>query len=399
MRKEWRNALFSLILLINGATVASAQHDSEKRAVSAPAECVRLAVEVTWSLSKADPAPSRATTSPKDKSSGEPEFTLAVTSGRVLDVLDWPAGNAKHGSLARMGNLSPDPQGSWNLGTATEGRVRARIEAPIDASLVLRGGDQAIGMPLAAVLERPQRTPPQSRLVVSVERLPWDSIIIDLGDSVRDGIVAPGATVPMSVGFNIIWPEASEVSVRTSAVLRPQAGGDILWRDEPREVIPANLAEPPTRIWNVRAPRAEGTYVLEVRATWESAAGHEGSRLARLIRRRRPGAVTSSAVRRVAFTVVDPDARVGAISLDASRARPKLIQSIFLDHAATDRSPLDGQPLREQDARSGRYPPKHSSSPHGVSAFGAGSSATAVRPPNSTLPTPAAWHGQPSASR
>ena len=81
-------------------------------------------------------------------------------------------------------------------------------------------------MPLAAVLERPQHTPPQSRLVVSVERLPWDSIVIDLGESARDGIVAPGATVPVSVGYNILWPEASEVSVRTSAVLRRDGG----WR-------------------------------------------------------------------------------------------------------------------------------------------------------------------------
>ena len=61
--------------------------------------------------------------------------------------------------------------------------------------------------------------------------------------------------------------------------------------------------------------------MLEVAATWEPAAGHDGSRLARLIRRRRPGAVTSSAVRRVAFTVVDPEARVGAIGLDGFRPR------------------------------------------------------------------------------
>ena len=46
--------------------------------------------------------------------------------------------------------------------------------------------------------------------------------------------------------------------------LRPIGGGDVLWRDEPREVVAANVSEPPSRIWNVRAPRAEGTYVLEV---------------------------------------------------------------------------------------------------------------------------------------
>ena len=125
------------------------------------------------------------------------------------------------------------------------------------------------------------------------------------------------------------------------------AGGDVLWRDEPREVVAANVAEPPARIWNVRAPRAEGTYVLEVRATWEPAAGREGSRLARLIRRRRPGAVTSSAVRRVAFTVVDPEARVGAIGLDGS-GRETEVDSVDLSRSrshrpvATGRSPAAG---------------------------------------------------------
>ena len=146
----------------------------------------------------------------------------------------------------------PTAQGVWNLGARSEGRVRARIEAPLDSSLVVRGGAQAIGIPLAAVLERPQRTPPQSRLVVSVERLPWDSLVVDLGESARDGIVAPGAIVPVSVGYNILWPDASEVSVRTSAILRPIGGGEALWRDEPREVVAANVSEPPTRVWNVR---------------------------------------------------------------------------------------------------------------------------------------------------
>ena len=210
---------------------------------------------------------------------------------------------------------------------------------------MVRGGDQAIGMPLAAVLERPQHTPPLSRLVVSVERLAWDSIVIDLGESARDGIVAPGANVPVSVAYNILWPEASEVSVRTTAVLRPLNGSEVLWHDEPREVVAANVAEPPGRVWNVRAPRAEGTYVLEVRASWEPVAVREGSRLVRLIRRRRPGAVTSSAVRRVAFTVVDPEARVGAIGLDGP-VRETEVDSVDLSRSrsyrplATGRSPV-----------------------------------------------------------
>ena len=251
------------------------------------------------------------------------------------------------GSDSLVSSPTPGSKGMWSLGKRGEGRVRARIEAPVDANLVVRGGDQAIGMPLAAVLERPQRTPPQSRLVVTVERLAWDSIVVDLGESARDGVVAPGAVVPVSVGYNIIWPEASEVSVRTTAVLRPLAGGDVLWRDEPREVVPANVAEPPSRIWNVRAPRAEGTYVLEIRSTWEPATARDAGRLARLIRRRRPSAVATSAVRRVAFTVVDPEARVGGIALEGS-TRDTEVDSVDLSRSrshrpiATGRAPLAG---------------------------------------------------------
>jgi hypothetical protein len=350
MRKEWRNVLLPLILFLTGASVAIARQDSEKRAGTVPGECVRLTVDVIWGSAKPEAGSPRETIPSKEPAT-ETEFTLEVTNGRLVEVMNWPPANWRHGverggtghpSFSSPAPRGPAPQGVWSLGKRTEGRVRARIEAPVDASLVLRSGDQAIGMPLAAVLERPQRTPPQSRLVVSVERLPWDSIVIDLGESARDGIVAPGATVPVSVGYNIIWPEASEVSVRTTAVLRSQGGGDVLWRDEPREVVPANVAESPTRIWNVRAPRVEGTYVLEVRAAWESAAGRELGLVSRLIRRRKPGAVTSSAVRRVAITVIDPEARVGAIGHDVS-ARETEVDSVDLSRARSHRPVATGR--------------------------------------------------------
>jgi hypothetical protein len=166
-----------------------------------------------------------------------------------------------------------------------------------------------VNIPLVAILERPQRTPPQSRLNVSVERLAWDSLTIDLGEAGRSGIVAPGAQIPVSVGYNILWPESTDVSVRASAVLRSSRGGEVLWRIEPREVVAANQCKPAKQVWSLRAPRNEGTYVLEVQASWEPVAAREGSRLSRLIRRRKPAAVTSSSVRKVAFTVIDPQAR------------------------------------------------------------------------------------------
>ena len=55
------------------------------------------------------------------------------------------------------------------------------IEAPLEAGLIVRGGDQVVTFPLLAILERPQHTPAQSPLNVSVERLSWDSLAIDLG--------------------------------------------------------------------------------------------------------------------------------------------------------------------------------------------------------------------------
>ncbi len=344
------NVFLALILPLVGATAAIARQDPEPKSGPVAGDCVRLTVEVVWNTSKPDADPSQETNTTREPAVGT-EVMLEVTNGRVIEVMNWPPPNwarvGDGGGDPLVSNPTPASKGIWSLGKRGEGRVRARIEAPVDANLVLRGGDQVIGMPLAAVLERPQRTPAQSRLVVTVERLPWDSIVIDLGESARDGVVAPGAVVPVSVGYNIIWPEASEVSVRTNAVLRPLAGGDVLWHDEPREVVPANVAEPASRIWNVRALRAEGTYVLEIRSTWEPATARDGGRLARLIRRRRPSAVATSAVRRVAFTVVDSEVRVGGIALEGS-TRDTEVDSVDLSRSrshrpiAIGRAPLAG---------------------------------------------------------
>ena len=95
----------------------------------------------------------------------------------------------------------------------------------------------------------------------------------------------------------------------------------MLWHCEPREVVPTNRREPPVRTWSLTAPRSEGTYVLEVRASWEPAGSRDGLRLGRLIRRRKPAAVTSSSVRRVVFTVIDPLARQAAIGRDGREKR------------------------------------------------------------------------------
>ena len=260
-------------------------------------------------------------------------LVLELSGGRVIDAVAWPPREARsEGGLVlteALDGLGPGPNGSWRLGTEPEGRVRVRVEAPLDGVVIVRGGGQPqVTLPLVAIMEKPQHTPPQSPLTVSVERLAWDSLAVDLRDSAQEGIVTPGSEMPVAVGFNILWPESAEVTVRTTAVVRSMRSGEEVGHYEPRdrEVVATNRREPSTRIWTVRAPRAEGTYVLEVSASWVSAGTREGSVLGRLIRRRWPATVPNSAMRRVMFTVVDP---AGAL-LDAitTAAKWKLTRSI-----------------------------------------------------------------------
>ncbi len=312
MRKEWRNVLVAFMVFLLGTGVAAARQETAKDTSGPGAELVRVTLEVSWGIPRNKAALAVGGVE-GDGSTPDGDFVLALSQGRVIDAVAWPprelrsdAGAALSGTASGIG---PGPDGTWRLGKPSEGRVRVRVEAALDAGVVVRGGNQPqITLPLLAILEKPQHTPPQSPLMVSVERLPWDSLAVDLGDPARDGIVAPGTEIPVSVGFNILWPESAEVAVRTTAVIRSIRGGDDLGHYEPRdrEVVATNRREPSTRTWSVRAPVTEGTYALEVSASWVSTGAREGSVLGRLIRRRRPAAVPNSAVRRVVFTVVDP---------------------------------------------------------------------------------------------
>ena len=107
----------------------------------------------------------------------------------------------------------------------------------------MRRGDHLVSMPVAAVLERPQHTPLLAPLIVSVERLAWDSLAVDLGESSADGIVGPGTEVPVSIGFNILWPDCGEVNVHATAALRPARGGDVIWHSEQTSVLATNRRE------------------------------------------------------------------------------------------------------------------------------------------------------------
>ena len=268
MRRERRNVLIAMILFLLGTRPAFVRENVASETRGTSGELVRLTLDVSWGMPRngaalREGAPAGVGAVP------ESEFVLDLSVGQVIEAITWPPGES--GSRAAMPSSAddergPGSKGSWRLGKQPEGRVRVLIEAPLEAGLIVRSGDQVVNFPLLAILERPQHTPAQSPLNVGVERLSWDSLAVDLAGAASDGIVAPGTEVSMSLGYNILWPESTEVAVRTTAVLRSIRGGDVLWRHEPRdrEVVLTNRRELPTRSVSVPAPRGEGTYVLEV---------------------------------------------------------------------------------------------------------------------------------------
>ena len=334
MRRDSRNVLAALVLFLSGTTALAAPQESPKEVAVAGGDAVRLTVDLGWGTPRKG-ADLAGGATPGQAEGPKPEYALELTQGRVVEAMAWPpmgaAGPGGSAVSTAAVATAPGSKGSWRLGSEPEGRIRARLEAPLDASLIVRCGDQVVSMPVAAVLERPQHTPPQAPLIVNVERLPWDSLAVDLCESGRDGIVAPGIEVPFSIAFNILWPDCAEVNVHATAVLRPARGGDAVWRSEQSSVVPTNRRELAAQSWSVTAPRAEGTYVLEVRATWEPTGARDGSRLGRLIRRRKPATVMTSASRRVVLTVIDPQARSAAAGgTGAGRARDTEVDAIDL---------------------------------------------------------------------
>ena len=186
-----------------------------------------------------------------------------------------------------------------------------------------------IRLPVAAILDRSQQVAAPVPLNLKVERLPWDALIVDFGPGAEQGVSPPGVEVPVSIGYNILHAEATEVTVRTTAVLRPIGEQDAVWRFEEREIVPINRHEPPSRLWSVPAPEHEGTYVLELQAVWEAVGARDGSRIGRLIRRRKGGAFSGTASRRVVLTVVDPAVKSAPVL--AVGAHPRAVEVDSLD--------------------------------------------------------------------
>ncbi len=319
MRKDSRHVLLLGLALWCGGVAAAAQSDGVREEVRPMDDVVVLTVEIGWGI--------------QDESGkgneGAGEITAQLTQGHLVDVVRWPRDEI--GTRSRdSGEDNPIAvkEGMWRIGRGRQGRVRARIQAPLKATLLVRGGDQTVSLPLMAVLDKPQRTPAKSPLQVRVERLPWDALVVDLIGDPERGIVGPGARARVSVGVNLIWPESTRMTARLTGVLHSIRSGEELWRHEQHEEVEANAPHPALWVWDVPAPAIEGTYILEVKATWAPAV-QEGTRIGRLIRRRWPPASTS-ATRRVVLTVLDPKGRgatAGAAretevdSLDFTRGR------------------------------------------------------------------------------
>jgi hypothetical protein len=299
-----------------------------------------MTVEVDWDV-PALPALPSATRASVPLPSPDPAAELAVSEGRIIDVQGGPGSS-----------LQGRADGSWLAGSGINGRARVRIESPIGSELVVKVAGQTFRATLASLLEGPQRMPPRSGVEIGVERLAWDPIQVELGDPAKEGMVEPGAVVPVSVVFNLLTPEAAEVNLHCVAELRPIRGGDPIWRHEWQEVIGTNLAEPPKRTLTMAARGPEGTYVLEVKTSWEPLADAAGSRLGRWLRRRRNPSQTTSAARRTSLAVLAPQSPATPSSTKTEGASLGVeADAIDLTRSRTHRPSVTGRALLDGPGR------------------------------------------------
>ena len=288
MRNGWRKLLYRLVFG-TGLGLIFAGMVSPCEAAWEGSRPVRLTIEIGWTT------PGDTAGSPNDA----PEISLDISEGRIVEVVPSPPGSTR----SRTTGPERKSTTSWKLGAERSGRVRARIETAPGANLRFTAGGQPMSFPLPVVLEGLQRTPPQSPVEITVERVSWDVISVDLTpapkasadnvlgstDSPIDGVVVPGSKIPITVAFNVLSPEPTEVTLRCIAELKPLRGGDAVWSGGLADiVIPTNAATPPSFVFPVVVPKIEGTYVLEIHATWEPTPAHDGGKLiGRLIRRGR----------------------------------------------------------------------------------------------------------------
>ncbi len=206
--KSWQSGCCSS----RGSEGGAARPDGKPSDGEADSESVRMTIELSWGITgKAVDGSSQA---------ANPGVELQVSEGRVVEAVSWPPG--PRGETVVPTGWGPSESRGWRLGVANEGRVRARIEAPLNAKLIVRGGDQVVSVPVAAVLDRPQRTPMPAALTVGVERLAWDSLTLSLGGASLRGVCRSGRRCAGLPGLQP--PLAGGDRGLRSLLGRPQAG-------------------------------------------------------------------------------------------------------------------------------------------------------------------------------
>ena len=160
MRREWRKVLAIGVLFLAGVVCDAAPQDvqTERRGLGAAA--VRLTFELEW-------GPSGNGAGDAQRPGVDSALSLDLSEGRVLGAMPWPP--RPPGEAAGPPGWGPAEAGGWRLGHEVEGRARARIEVPVEAKLIVRRGDQTVSVPVAAVLERPQRTPATAPMAVGAK--------------------------------------------------------------------------------------------------------------------------------------------------------------------------------------------------------------------------------------
>ncbi|WP_152050217.1 hypothetical protein [Tautonia marina] len=289
MRGDWRVAWDGRSIVL-GVLLLSLSFTGPVLAESPP---IRMTVELAWR--PADDEVGRA------HNEESPGAMLEVSSGTVLDAVTWDETRelSQDRPVRRLDRLS---NGNLSLGSGPRGRVRVRIEAPIESTItIVTPAEGSWTLPLLGLLEGPQRTVLKSGLLFEAHRLDWDGLEVRLPG---DGIMAPGAIVPADVRVNVLTPEPTEVSLLLSARLRPVRSDRTLWEESRRLVLSTNQSQPAPNLFNIAMPLDEGTYVLELNASWVPRELQvDGSRLSRWWRRLRNQS-TDASVRRVSLCVV-----------------------------------------------------------------------------------------------
>ena len=137
-------------LFLVGTSLAAAPQDGKRESRASGGEPVHLTIELSWGLSRGGAVGGIGIEGEENENVSD--VLLELTEGRVVEAIAWPPEESGEGS--RLSSMGPGEEGSWRLGMAREGRVRARLESPLEASLMVRRGDQVVRVPVAAMLER-----------------------------------------------------------------------------------------------------------------------------------------------------------------------------------------------------------------------------------------------------